>query len=92
MDTARAGHGQRLGLMGMRERALMLGGAFEIESAPGQGTRVMVRIPARPAAGGMTTADTLAGWDAPGAPGAPGALDAAGGVDTTQEAGWSCGS
>ncbi|APD11282.1 histidine kinase [Pandoraea vervacti] len=80
MDTTRAGHGQRLGLMGMRERALMLGGAFEIESAPGQGTRVNVRIPARTAAGGMTSADTLDG------------SDALGGADTTHEAGWSCGS
>ncbi|ODP33424.1 PAS domain-containing protein [Pandoraea sp. ISTKB] len=58
MDTARAGHGQRLGLMGMRERALMLGGAFEIDSAPGQGTRILVRIPARAGAGGLTGVDT----------------------------------
>ncbi|OJY20866.1 PAS domain-containing protein [Pandoraea sp. 64-18] len=57
MDTARAGDGQRLGLMGMRERALMLGGAFEIESAPGQGTRVRVRIPARAPAAGLTDDD-----------------------------------
>ncbi|VVE12153.1 histidine kinase [Pandoraea iniqua] len=49
MDTALAGHGQRLGLMGMRERALMLGGAFEIDSQPGQGTRVVARIPQHPA-------------------------------------------
>jgi PAS domain S-box-containing protein len=67
MDTARAGHGQRLGLMGMRERALMLGGAFEIESAPGQGTRVLVRIPARsPAPGALATdaghVTNEAGW------------------------------
>lgn len=61
MDASRAGHGQRLGLMGMRERALMLGGAFDIESAPGQGTRVSVRIPTRPAAGaGRDT--TPEGW------------------------------
>lgn len=47
MDAARAGHGQRLGLMGMRERALMLGGVLDIESAPGRGTCVTVRIPTR---------------------------------------------
>ncbi|VVD67772.1 PAS domain-containing sensor histidine kinase [Pandoraea fibrosis] len=58
MDTTRAGHGQRLGLMGMRERALMLGGAFEIESAPGQGTRVLVRIPARSPAHGLAATPT----------------------------------
>ena len=33
------------GLMGIRERVLMLGGAVDIASAPGQGTRVTVRIP-----------------------------------------------
>jgi len=34
-----------LGLMGLRERAQLLKGSFRIESAPGQGTRVEVRIP-----------------------------------------------
>lgn len=33
------------GLMGMRERARLLGGAFSIKSAPGAGTRIQVRIP-----------------------------------------------
>jgi signal transduction histidine kinase len=33
------------GLMGIRERAEILGGAAKIESAPGQGTHVEVRIP-----------------------------------------------
>ena len=37
-----AGH---LGLTGMRERATLLGGEFTVESAPGQGTRVVTRIP-----------------------------------------------
>jgi signal transduction histidine kinase len=36
---------QRFGLIGMRERALVLGGASEIISAPGEGTTVRVRIP-----------------------------------------------
>ncbi len=36
------------GLMGIRERAELLGGDARIESAPGQGTRVMVRIPVPP--------------------------------------------
>jgi signal transduction histidine kinase len=35
----------RYGLLGMRERALALGGAVQIRSAPGQGTRVAVTIP-----------------------------------------------
>jgi PAS domain S-box-containing protein len=34
-----------LGLLGMRERAVHLGGTVEIEGAPGKGTRVTARIP-----------------------------------------------
>ncbi|MBC7858545.1 MAG: PAS domain S-box protein, partial [Burkholderiaceae bacterium] len=33
------------GLMGMRERALMLGGDVEVRSAPGEGASVRVRLP-----------------------------------------------
>jgi signal transduction histidine kinase len=36
---------KRLGLLGMRERVEMVGGAFGVESAPGQGTTVRVEIP-----------------------------------------------
>jgi signal transduction histidine kinase len=36
---------QRLGLVGMRERVEMVGGSFNIESAPGQGTTVRAEIP-----------------------------------------------
>ncbi len=36
-----------LGLAGMKERADMFGGTVSIVSAPGQGTRVLVRFPAR---------------------------------------------
>lgn len=35
----------RLGLLGMRERVEMIGGSFEIESAPGKGTKIIARIP-----------------------------------------------
>ena len=35
-----------LGLLGMRERAAMLGGQTSIASAPGSGTMVTVRLPA----------------------------------------------
>jgi signal transduction histidine kinase len=34
-----------LGLVGMRERAESLGGQFRVESAPGEGTRVIARLP-----------------------------------------------
>lgn len=36
---------KRLGLLGMRERVEMVGGHFEVESAPGRGTIVRARIP-----------------------------------------------
>lgn len=34
-----------MGLLGMRERALLLGGRFEIRGVPGEGTRVSVTMP-----------------------------------------------
>ena len=37
--------GRGIGLVGMRERAAWLGGTFELESAPGRGTRVRVAVP-----------------------------------------------
>lgn len=39
--------GDGLGVMGMRERAEHLGGSLHIESAPGKGTKVSVRIPVK---------------------------------------------
>jgi signal transduction histidine kinase len=38
---------KRLGLLGMRERVEMVGGSFSVESAPGKGTAVRIRIPQR---------------------------------------------
>ncbi len=35
----------RLGLLGMRERVEMVGGCFEVESAPGQGTTIVAHLP-----------------------------------------------
>lgn len=35
----------RLGILGMRERAELLGGEFRLESAPGRGTRLSVTFP-----------------------------------------------
>jgi two-component system sensor histidine kinase NreB len=40
------GHG--FGLIGMRERAALVGAALEIESSPGMGTAVFVRMTAEP--------------------------------------------
>jgi signal transduction histidine kinase len=43
-----AGH---LGLWSMQERVEQLGGRFEIESVPGQGTRVCATVPVTPKEG-----------------------------------------
>jgi signal transduction histidine kinase len=40
-----------LGLIGMRERAAHLGGTFDLQSAPGHGTRMIVEFPAGAAGG-----------------------------------------
>jgi signal transduction histidine kinase len=40
------GNGKGLGLLGMKERAELVGGTAEIETAPGKGTTVFVRVPA----------------------------------------------
>jgi signal transduction histidine kinase len=34
-----------LGLLGMRERAHLLGGSFQLRSKPGEGTRIRIEIP-----------------------------------------------
>lgn len=45
-DTfTRAGH---FGLIGMQERVNQLGGKLQVRTAPGQGTQIVVRLPARP--------------------------------------------
>ena len=41
-EAQRDGH---LGLLGMRERAELLGGSFRLEAAPSQGTRIRVTVP-----------------------------------------------
>jgi signal transduction histidine kinase len=41
-----AGVAKQLGLVGMRERASLLGGTLDVESQPGRGTTVVARIPA----------------------------------------------
>ncbi len=46
-DAAKGQDRESIGLMGMRERALIVGGEVEIASAPGHGAEVRVRIPLR---------------------------------------------
>jgi signal transduction histidine kinase len=43
--------GAALGLMGMRERVELLGGTIEIESAPGEGTRIALTVRYEPEGG-----------------------------------------
>lgn len=44
-DAASAQHSKRLGLLGMRERAEMVGGEFCVDSSPGKPTTIHVMIP-----------------------------------------------
>ena len=44
-DPASVEPGGHLGLAGMRERAELLGGTFEVRSSPGRGTQVRVSWP-----------------------------------------------
>lgn len=44
-DIASRGDRRRLGLIGMQERAEMLGGSLVVQSAPGAGTSIQVRLP-----------------------------------------------
>lgn len=46
-DTNNSGKRKTLGLLGMKERALMIGGTLEILSKPGNGTTVLICVPLR---------------------------------------------
>jgi signal transduction histidine kinase len=60
----RAAKRGRMGLVGMNERALLIGGAFDVRSAPGGPTRISVTLPEwRPLEEGADqTSDELALW------------------------------
>ena len=45
------GEGKGLGLIGIQERAALVGGTAEIKSQPGNGTSIFVRVPVPPASG-----------------------------------------
>jgi len=50
---------ERFGLRGIRERARLLEGRAEIESAPGRGTRIRVELPLVPRMGACSDAESL---------------------------------
>ena len=50
-DVAAARFGGSLGLLGMRERARLLGATLEIDSTPGAGTRIVLDVPGAPRTG-----------------------------------------
>ncbi len=52
IDDAAGSTENSLGLLGMRERAFMLGGTLKIQSRSGSGTSIEVRIPKMPPTGG----------------------------------------
>jgi two-component system, NarL family, sensor histidine kinase UhpB len=52
-----AQEGKGLGLDGMRERALLVGGALQIDSRPGKGTTVRLEVPAGERAGAQPAGD-----------------------------------
>jgi signal transduction histidine kinase len=47
--TAQSPQSGALGLLSMRERAMLVGGDFSVESSPGNGTSIFVRVPVRSA-------------------------------------------
>ena len=54
-DRVLHGKGRKhLGLLGMRERLEMVGGSFDVESAPGKGTTIIAQIPPGKAARGAS--------------------------------------
>jgi signal transduction histidine kinase len=48
-DAAAVDHATHFGLLGMSERVTSLGGTLEIDSRPGDGTRLAVTLPLVPA-------------------------------------------
>ncbi len=53
--------GRSFGLLGIQERAALLGGHVTIESKPGQGTRLVVEIPSGDSLGGVGQKEGVAG-------------------------------
>jgi PAS domain S-box-containing protein len=60
-DTAEMdGERRGFGLLGMQERAALVGATLEIESAPGEGTTILVRMPTTPVTTESSPEDSVA--------------------------------
>lgn len=69
-DSGRGPHvASGFGLHGMRERAHLIGGWLQVESAPGWGTRVLLTIPAAAGRGRVDVEPAASRW--PGPPAQP---------------------
>jgi signal transduction histidine kinase len=54
-------HSGHYGLIGMRERASQIGGVLELESQPGQGTTVWLKLSLNGATGAVPSAGAVTG-------------------------------
>jgi nitrate/nitrite-specific signal transduction histidine kinase len=54
--------GEHFGLIGMRERAAVISGELNLDSQPGEGTRVMVRVPLNGSARSPMTDQIRSPW------------------------------
>ena len=59
VDGTGGGPGERVGMVGMRERITLLGGLFRVASRPGVGTLVLAEIPLLGDSVGKTVVDVL---------------------------------
>ena len=60
--TKGVGHGTGLGLSMVHGLAAQLGGALSVDSAPGEGTRITLRLPAASDAPDTRSAEAASGW------------------------------
>lgn len=47
-DASKLGTAASFGILGMKERVASLNGVFELKTAPGKGTRIVIKIPVNP--------------------------------------------
>ncbi|HEX7905724.1 MAG TPA: sensor histidine kinase [Chitinophagaceae bacterium] len=60
-DPGNTGERKTLGLLGMKERAAMIGGTLDIISMPGQGTTILINTPLQEVSSLFTTSSSASG-------------------------------